>query len=73
MAGNPELEEIFGGECVPDYENYEYFCYLECRYDSGEKAFAVFTNHQIVFYYDYEKEDLMNSFEKWFGGVPEYH
>lgn len=71
MAGNQDLEEIFGGKCVPDYDEYEYFCYLECSYDSGEKAYAVFTNHQIVFYY--QDDGLTDSFDTWFEGVPEFH
>ncbi|WP_048152397.1 hypothetical protein [Methanolacinia paynteri] len=71
MAGNPELEEIFGGNCVPAYDEYEYFCYLECSYDSGEEAYVVFNNHQAVFYY--QDEELMESFDRWFDAVPEYH
>ena len=71
MAGNPELEEIFGGDCVPVYDEYEYFCYLDCSYGSGEEAYVVFHNHQVVFYY--QDEELMESFDQWFDGVPEYH
>ena len=71
MAGNPELEQIFGGNCVPAYDEYEYFCYLECSYDSGEEAYVVFHNHQAVFYY--QDEELMESFDRWFDAVPEYH
>ena len=71
MAKNTELERIFGGECIPLYDEYEYFCYLEFSYDSGEEAYIVFHNHQVVFYY--QDEDLMDSFDQWFEGISEYH
>jgi hypothetical protein len=71
MAGSPELEEIFGGDCVPVYDEYEYFCYLECSYGSGEEAYVVFHNHQVVFYY--QDEEIMESFDQWFEGILEYH
>ncbi|ADN35211.1 hypothetical protein Mpet_0437 [Methanolacinia petrolearia DSM 11571] len=71
MAGNPELEQIFGGDCIPVYDEFEYFCYLNCSYDSGEEAYFVFHNHQVVFYY--QDEEIMESFDQWFDGIPEYH
>ncbi|MBP2133276.1 hypothetical protein J2128_001230 [Methanomicrobium sp. W14] len=74
MAENQELKQIFGATgCIPEYEEYYFLCYIKCKYESGEEAYVVFSNHQAVFYYNYQNDEIISMFDDWFDKIPEYH
>jgi hypothetical protein len=71
MVENSELKEIFDADCIPDYQNYEYYCALECNYPDGSVAYLTFTDKNLVLYYQDEK--VREYLDEWYAAITVYH
>ncbi|WP_317137712.1 hypothetical protein [Methanochimaera problematica] len=67
MVDNSELMEIYDADYIPDYQNNRYYCRLKCNYQSGEVAYLIFTDEDIVLYY--QDELVKGRFDNWFEDV----